>query len=77
MGDRIEQEGQQGFFIAEDEGVELVGESEHQMEGTRGQELGLLFFEPLGLGQRLTLGTVAVTAGVVRGVLVATGITLV
>ncbi len=54
-----------------------MGESEDKMEGTGGEELCLLFLHPLGLGQGLTLGTVAVTAGVVRGVLVATGITLV
>ncbi len=73
----MEQEGQQGFFIAEDKGVELVGESEDEMEGSRGQELSLLFFHPLALGQGLTLGAVAVTAGVVRGVLVATGVALI
>ena len=47
------------------------------MEGAGGQEQGLLFFEPLGLGEGLTLGAVTVPTGVVGGVLVATGITLI
>ena len=54
-----------------------MGEGEDEMKGTGGQELGLLFFEPAGFGERLALGAVAVTARVVGGVLKAARIALV
>ncbi len=63
MGYGFEQKVQKDSLVTEDEGVEFVWESEHLVERPSGQELRLLFFEPLGFGARLTLGAVAVTAG--------------
>jgi hypothetical protein len=40
------------------------------------QQFGLTFRQPLGTRQRLALGTVTISATVVRYALVATGITL-
>lgn len=52
-------------------------ESKNHVERPCGQELGLLFFEPLGFSEGLALGTEARAAGVIGGVLIAAGITLV
>ena len=46
------------------------------MEGSHRQKLRGLFFQPLGFGQGLAFRTVAVTAGVMVGVLKAASVAL-
>ena len=46
------------------------------MEVSHRQQFGLLFIQPLYLGQRLAFGAVAIAAGVIGGALIATGVTL-
>ena len=53
------------LLLTEDEWVEFVRQGEDIVEIGYGQEFGLTFFEPLGCRQGLTLGAVAVAAGVV------------
>jgi hypothetical protein len=45
---------------------ELIGNGKHHVKVVDRQKLGPLLVQPLGLGQRLTLGAVAITARVVR-----------
>jgi hypothetical protein len=45
---------------------ELIGNCEHHVKVVDRQKLCPLLVQPLGLGQRLTLGAVAITARVVR-----------
>jgi hypothetical protein len=65
-----------GFLIDEDEPVEFMGQSEDQMKVSHRQEFQFSFFQPARFGQGLTLGAVAVSAGVIGRALKATGITL-
>jgi hypothetical protein len=58
-------------------GAQLGRKREDDMEARYGQYTLHLPFDPACLGQRLALGTVAVPAGVVRRLLVATGHTTV
>jgi hypothetical protein len=46
------------------------------MEVAHRKQVGFAVFEPLGLGQRATLGTVAIAAGVVSRLLIAAAVTL-
>jgi len=46
------------------------------MEIAHRQKLGTLLLKPLGLGQRLAFGTVAVTAGIITRVLKAAPVAL-
>ena len=51
------------------------GHGEDDVEILGGKELSLPFFEPLFSGQRLALGTVAISARVVGGTFMAAGVT--
>ena len=58
------------------EPVELVGQREDDVEVLDREQLGATRFEPALLGETLTLGAVAVAAGVVDGAPVAAAVTL-
>jgi hypothetical protein len=62
--------------VGQDQTVEKVRQGKHQMKIAHRQKLGTLLLKPLGLGQGLALGTVAVTAGVVARVFKAARVAL-
>ncbi len=62
--------------MGQDQTVEKVRQGEDQMEVSHRQKLGALLLKPVGLGQRLAFGAVAVTAGVVARMLKAASVTL-
>ena len=62
--------------MGEDKTVKLMGQGKDQVEVACGQKLRGLLFKPLGLGQRLAFGAVAVTAGVIGRVLKAASVAL-
>jgi hypothetical protein len=66
----------QNLFVGQYQSIEFVRQREYQMEVFHRQEFGLLFIQPLYLGQRLALGAVPITAGVIGGALIAAGVTL-
>ena len=74
--DGFKQQAEQNFFVGQDHTVEEVGQGKHQMKIAHRQKLGTLLLKPLGLGQGLALGTVAVAAGVVARVLKAARVAL-
>ena len=65
----MEEKAHQRPKVREHEGVRLVGQREDGVEVGHRQELRLPGEQPLRLGQRLALGAVAVSAGVVGGAL--------
>src|SRR6185295_8078512 len=76
LRDSFEQDIAEHLLVHQYEWVEFVRESEYEMEVAYGEQVGFAVFEPLGLGQRATLGTVAVAAGVVSRLPIAAGVTL-
>jgi len=74
--DGFKEQAQENLFVGEDQTVENVRQGKHQMEVSYGQKLRGLLIKPLGLGQRLAFGTVAVTAGVISRVLKAASVAL-
>ena len=62
VADGGEQEIEQGALVAEDQGVQLMGESEDHVEVAGGDEFVFAVFKPLLLGQSLTLWAVTVSA---------------
>ena len=74
--DGFKEQAEQNLFVGEDQTVKLMGQGKDQMEVSYGQKLRGLLLKPLGLGQRLALGTVAVTAGVISRVLKAATVAL-
>jgi hypothetical protein len=73
---RAEKNAVQHLFVLVGDGGDLFRHGEDNVEVFDGQQFGLAVFEPLGAGERLALGTVPVSAGVVGGALVAAGVTL-
>ena len=61
----VEQDFENRRLIAQDERVELMGQGEYDMEISDGQQLGGSRLKPLCFGERLTLGAMAVAAGIV------------
>jgi hypothetical protein len=76
FADGFKQKSEQNLFVGEDQVIENVRQGKDQMEIAHGQELRGLLLKPLGFGQRLALGAVAVTAGVIARVLKATSVAL-
>ena len=74
-GDRLKEETVDEPWIVPRERVDLVRQCEDGVEVGHGQQLRPPLLEPLSLGQDLTLGTVAVAAGVVSGALEVAAIT--
>ena len=62
----VEQQAIDEGGMALGEGVEFVGQGEHDVPVTNVEEVGALALDPSGLRERLTLGAVAIAA---RGVL--------
>jgi hypothetical protein len=54
------------LLILEREVSELVGYGEHHVKVVDRQKVRLLLGEPLGFGQRLAVGAMAIAAGVIR-----------
>ncbi len=63
--DGFKQKTQDDLFVSENQSVKFMGQSEDQMKVSHRQKLSGLFFQPPSFRQRLALGTVAVTAGVI------------
>ena len=76
FADGFKQNSEQNLFVGEDQAVENVRQGKDHMEIAHRQELRGLLLKPLGFGQRLALGAVAVTAGVIARVLKATSVAL-
>ena len=76
LTDGFKEKAQANLFVGEDQTVKFVRQGKHQMEVSHRQKLRGLFFQPLGLGQGLALGAVAVTAGVISRVLKAASVAL-
>ncbi len=53
-----EQQSQQETFVPQDERIEVVRHGKNGVEVGRGEQLSAPLFHPLGLGPRLTFGTV-------------------
>lgn len=66
FGNRAEEDIEDGFFIAEGQGIEFVGQSKDGMEIRNRQKFGFTRGQPLGFDERLTFGAMAVSARVVR-----------
>ncbi len=62
VADGGEQEVEQGVLVAEDQGVQLMGESEDDMEVADGDEFVGAVLKPEFLGESLTLWAVTVSA---------------
>ena len=69
----VEQQGQQGPLVGQDEGVEVVGHGKHQVEIGHRQQLGFAVLDPLHLGKCLALRAVAIATGIIRVPLEPTG----
>ena len=69
FADGFEQKSQQNLFVGENQTIKFVGQGEDQMEISHRQKLRGLPLQPLGFGQGLAFGAVAVTAGVISRVL--------
>ena len=76
FADGFKEQAEENLFVGENQAVEKVRQGEDQMEVSHRQKLSGLLLKPLGLGQRLALGAVAVTAGVISRVLKATSVAL-
>ena len=63
--DGCKQQSQHNAFIDHDQGIEFVRYGEDRVKIGTGQQLCLPVIEPFLLDQRLALGTVSVSAGVV------------
>ncbi len=72
--DRTKQQRQGLFSVAQDNGVEIMGQSEDQVKVSTGQKLRLAVVEPFLLGHGLALGAVPIPAGVISDALEAAGI---
>src|SRR5439155_16312972 len=66
--DGFKEQAKENLFVGEDQAVENVRQGKDHMEIAHRQELRGLLLKPLGFGQRLALGAVAVTAGVIARV---------
>jgi hypothetical protein len=64
------------FFVLIGDGGNLFRQGEDDVEVRNGQKFRLAVFEPLGAGEGLTFGTVAISTGVEGGALVTAGVTL-
>jgi hypothetical protein len=71
LGDGVEEPVVERPGLAPEEGAELLGDGEDQVEVRHRQELGHARLDPACRGQGLALGAVAVTARVVDRMLVA------
>lgn len=61
-----EEERQQGPCVDQDERVEFVGEGKDQVKRGHGKQRSFAVLQPLGLGEGLTRGAVAIAARVLR-----------
>src|SRR4051812_27893777 len=61
LGSCLKQQVVEAAVIDPNEGIELMGQSEDDVEGGNGQERALPRSHPLGRGPAGTLGTVAIT----------------
>ena len=64
------------LFVLIGEGGNLFRYGEDDVEILSGKEFSMPVLEPLGAGEGLAPGAVTITAGVVRGALMAAGVTL-
>jgi len=64
------------FFVLIGEGGNLFRQREDDVKIGNGQQLRLAVFKPLGTGERLALGTMAIPAAIVCGTFVAAGVAL-
>jgi len=64
------------FFVLIGEGGNLFRHGEDDVEILDGEEFGLTVLEPLGAGEGLALGAMAIAAAMIGGALVAAGVTL-
>ena len=76
LTDGFKEKREQNPFVGEDQAVENVRQGKDHMEIAHRQKLRGLLLKPLGLGQGLAFGAVAVTAGVIGRVLKATRVAL-
>ena len=76
LTDSFKEQAEESLFVGENQAIENVRQGKHQMEVSHRQKLAALLLEPLGLGQRLAFGAVAVTAGVIGRVLKAARVAL-
>src|SRR2546425_8463909 len=67
LTDGFKEKREQNPFVGEDQAVENVRQGKDHMEIAHRQKLGGLLLKPLGLGQGLAFGAVAVTAGGLGG----------
>ncbi|MBE3065010.1 MAG: hypothetical protein IMZ69_08325 [Spirochaetes bacterium] len=67
VGDGLEEDLVEAGLVREDDRVEVVWQGEDGVEVVDRQEFGLSGLEPLGLGDGLALGAMAISAGVVGG----------
>ena len=64
-GSGCEEEIEDEFLVEQGQGVEFVGQGDHQVKVVSWQESLPTFFQPLCLLEALALGTVAIAAGVI------------
>jgi len=64
------------FFVLIGEGGNLLRHGEDDVEILDGEEFGLAVLEPLGAGEGLARGALAIAAAMISGALVAAGVTL-
>jgi hypothetical protein len=65
-GSGCKEEIEDEFFVEQGQGVEFVGQGDHQVKVVSWQESLPTFFQPLCLLEALALRTVAIAAGVIR-----------
>ena len=65
LSDGVEEDFQEEAFVGKDEGIEIVRESEDNMEIADGQDFRLASLEPASRVEALALGAMPIAAGVV------------
>ncbi len=76
FGRSLEQDVVDHPLVLEGDRRDLFGDGEDNVEVRHGQQVGLAVAEPLRAGERLTLRTVPVTAGVIGDALMTAGVAL-
>jgi hypothetical protein len=71
LRDGFEEDIEHHRFILQGDEVQVMGESEHDVEVGGGKEFGLAFFKPSFPGDVLALGAVSIAAGMIEDTLCA------
>ena len=75
LGRRLKQDVVNGCFVVTRERSDRLGDGEDDVEVFAVEQFGRALLDPRGAGERLALGTVAITAGVVGDALVSARVT--